>query len=215
MSQEAIIENIKAELNQIDRTALLSILEIIDRSKRQSVASSDPISASADRRKRLQFVGENLTLEEFERLSLKERAMLKWQLKKQNERWLRENFSDLEAAWVLVVDGKILASGKSLRTKPKPPELLQISRRAGKFPFVFVNDKFIAIEENLSVWQETIQAGDYYPTLPIKFSSSSGHVDVVGDFDTGSSHTFVDYDILAMRNPAKFSGASRKVLPQR
>jgi len=58
----------------------------------------------------------------------------------------------------------------------------------------------LLIEENISAWQETVQAGDYYPSLPVKFSSSSKHVEIAGDFDTDSSHTFVDYDILAMQN---------------
>jgi len=126
MSHEVIIENIKSELDHIDKAALRSIWEIIDKSKRQSTGASIPVAASTDRSKPLQFVGENLTLEEFERLSLKERTMLKGHLKKQNERWLQESFSELDAAWLLVVDGKILASGNSLRNKPKPPELLLI-----------------------------------------------------------------------------------------
>ncbi|MGH9877829.1 MAG: hypothetical protein ACRD5H_09340, partial [Nitrososphaerales archaeon] len=88
-------------------------------------------------------------------------------------------------------------SGKSLKNKLLPQQLIEISRQTGKFPFVFVNDKFIAIEENTSPWHETIQAEDYYPTLPIVLHTAFDVVEVVGDFDTGCSHTFVDYDFLA------------------
>jgi hypothetical protein len=70
----------------------------------------------------------------------------------------------------------------------------------GKFPFIFVNDKFITIEEIASSWSKTKQAGDYYPTLPVTLKSASKVVAVVGDFDTGASHTFVDYDFLTAQN---------------
>jgi hypothetical protein len=46
-----------------------------------------------------------------------------------------------------------------------------------------------------------VQAGDYYPTLPVAFRSAS---------NSGSSHTFVDHDFLLKKNiirPAIFHGA--------
>jgi hypothetical protein len=55
-----------------------------------------------------------------------------------------------------------------------------------------------------------VQAGDYYPTLPVAFRSASNSVEMIGDFDTGSSHTFVDHDFLLKKNiirPAIFHGA--------
>ena len=208
MNHEAILEDIKAELDHLDPAALQSIREIIAQSKRNAAAPSPKNGGAASplasevmaRPQGLAFAGENLALEEFERLSLKERAMLKRRLKDRNQHWLQEKFSALEAAWVMVLDGKVIASGKSLKDKPRPPQTVKISQRTGKFPFVFVNDKFITIEESASSWHKTAQAGDYYPTLPITFCSASNSVEMIGDFDTGSSHTFVDYDFLLKQN---------------
>lgn len=205
---EAIIDDIKNDLDLLDAEVLRSIREIIARSKRQTAIVRDKNDGSTSKSfdkapfapRRLEFVGENLTLEEFERLSLRERAMLKRRLKERNQQWLQEKFPALGAAWVMVIDGKVIASGKSLKNKPRPPQTVKISQRTGKFPFVFVNDKFITIEESASSWHKTVQTGDYYPTLPITFRSASNSVEMIGDFDSGASHTFVDYDFLLAQN---------------
>ncbi len=98
----------------------------------------------------MKFVGENLLPEEYERLSFDERGILQWRLKQQNRAWLQKQFAKLGAAWLVVVDGKVIASEKTLENKPMSPQILQICRRTGKFPFMFVNDKFVVIEENAS-----------------------------------------------------------------
>jgi hypothetical protein len=199
------LEDIKADLDRVDADSLLSIREIIDHSLRKVsalAAGSEPTRAArvAASGRQLKFVGKNLLPEEYQRLSLEERGELQWRLKQRNREWLQKKFLKLGAAWLVVVDGKIIASGKTLENKPMSPQILKICQRTGKFPFIFVNDKFITIEESVSAWQATIRAGDYYPTLPIKFGSASGVVELDGDFDTGSSHTFVDYDFLAAQN---------------
>lgn len=205
---EATIAGIKNDLDGLDAEALRSIREIIARAKRQTAIGRDKNGGSALPPfvqapfipKPLQFVGENLTLEEFERLSLKERAMLKRRLKERNWQWLQEKFSALGAAWVMVINGEVMASGKTLKDKPRPPQTVEISQRLGKFPFVFVNERFITIEESASSWHKTVQTGDYYPTLPLAFRSASNVVELIGDFDSGASHTFVDYDFLVAQN---------------
>jgi hypothetical protein len=116
----------------------------------------------------LQFVGENLTPEEYEKLTLQERGMLQWRLQMQNHFWLEKTFLKLNAAWLVVVNGQVIASGKSLKNLPMQPQVRRICRRTGKFPFIFVNDKFITIEEIISSWSKTKQAGDYYPTLQVR-----------------------------------------------
>lgn len=205
MSHATMREHIKAEVDHLDPAVLQSIWEIIDRAKRQPAAVPKPAMGftpsradeAAGSSRPLQFVGENWTLEEFKRLSPEERAARKCQLKEKNHAWLQEKFSTLNAAWVVVVNSEVIAFGESLKNKPMPPQLLEICQRTEKFPFVFVNDKLIAIEESVSAWHNTIQPGDYYPTLPITLNSASGTIEVIGDFDTGCSHTFVDYDFLA------------------
>jgi hypothetical protein len=148
----------------------------------------------------LQFVGENLTLEEYEHLSLKERGLLNLRLKEKNHQWLQEKFSALKAAWLVVIDGGVIASGKSLKDEPMPPQILEICRSTGKFPFVFINDAFLTIEEGASTWHETNAPDDFYPTLPITLTAPQNDVAIVGDFDTGASHSFADHDFLLAQN---------------
>jgi len=78
------------------------------------------------------------------------------------------------------------------------PQIAEICRRTGKFPFVFINKAFMTIEESASAWHETNAPGDIYPTLPITLSSTSGRVNLIGDFDTGAARNFVDYDFLVI-----------------
>jgi hypothetical protein len=207
MNHEAI-ENIKAELDHLDPAALQSIREIINQSKRnlapslknavdQAWNSAEPETANS---KSLQFVDENLTLEEYERLSITERRALKRRLKEQNYNWLQKKFSELNAAWLIVVDGEVIAFGKSLKDQPMQPQIREICQRTGKFPFVFINDAFMIIEESATAWHETNKLADSYPTLPVTLSSASGNIDIIGDFDTGSARTFTDYDFLVIKN---------------
>jgi hypothetical protein len=205
MSQESMIENIKANLEHVDPAALQSIWEIVNQSKPKPVLSSKSTGRSTFRRaideeEPAKFVGENLTLDEYERLSPKERGMLQWRLKEQNHLWLKNKFSELKAAWLVVIDGEVIDWGKSLKNLPMARQNVEVSQRTGKFPFVFINDDLMAIEESNSAWHATNDPGDYYPTLPVTLSSASNVVELVGDFDTGSSGTFVDYDFLRDRN---------------
>ena len=200
MSHEVLLEDIRTELEQLDDTALQSIREIIDRAKHPSFRAPEAVRRSTvpliDIEEPLPFVGENLTPEEYKKLTLEERGMLQWRLQQQNRFWLKENFARLKAAWIVVVDRRVIASGKNLKNLPMQTQVRRICRRTGKFPFIFVNDKFITIEEITAAWSTTNQARDYYPTFPLTLRSAAKVVDIVGDFDTGASNTFVDYDFL-------------------
>jgi len=204
MTHEIILEDIKTELDHLDVAALQSIREIINQAKHPRSRAPKTNQRSTvpliDIEEPLPFIGDNLTLEEYEKLTIQERGMLQWRLQLQNRFWLKETFAKLKNAWIVVVDGQVIASGKSLKNLPMPPQVRRICRRTGKFPFIFVNDKFITIEEIASPWSKTNQTGDYYPTLPLTLRSTSNVVDVVGDLDTGASHAFFDYDFLAAQN---------------
>jgi hypothetical protein len=201
MSNKTMMEDIKAGLGHVDTAALQSIWAIIKQGKPELVAT--PVIT--DRAKLhpptvvgrpAKFVGENLTLDEYERLSIKEKGELQRRLKEQNHIWLEEKFSTLKAAWLLVIDGEIFDWGMSLKNLPLAKQNVEIYHRTGKFPFIFINDDLMAIEESVSAWHATKEHGDFYPTLPVTLSSASGMVELVGDFDTGSSGTFVDFEFL-------------------
>jgi len=143
MSHELLLEDIRTELEQLDAAALQSIRKIIDRAKRPRFRAPEAGRRSTvpliDIEGPLPFVGENLTPAEYESLPLEQRGRLTLQLKEKNHYWLQEKFATLNAAWLVVVDGKAIASGKSLKDEPMPPQILEICRRTGKFPFVFIS----------------------------------------------------------------------------
>ena len=143
MSHESMIENIKANLDHVDPAALQSIWEIVNQSKSKSVLSSKSTGRStfqraASEERSAKFIGKNFTLDEYERLSPKERGMLQRRLKEQNHLWLKNKFSELKAAWLMVIDGEVIDWGKSLKNLPLARQNVDVFQRTGKFPFVFI-----------------------------------------------------------------------------
>lgn len=205
MSQESMLAIIHAELRHADAATMNAVLETLRRAKQSEPQPIKFTSGFVDvlmpKAKTVsQFIGENLTLEQYERLSLKERAALQTRLKEQNYLWLREHFEKRKAAWLVVVNGRIERWGTRLKERPLARQNVDVAQRTGKFPFVFINDDYMAIEETASRWNETIESGDFYPTIPLALSSASNVLQIVGDFDTGASGTFLDYDFLRTKN---------------
>ncbi|NUO79187.1 hypothetical protein HUU05_03850 [candidate division KSB1 bacterium] len=148
---------INAELKNADTATMGLILETLRHAKQPRPAAMFEVrdgreALEAQTTSALHFIGDNLTLEEYERLSLKERAQLQLRLKDQNQTWLREQFAKRKAAWLVVVNGKVESWGKSLKDRPIARQNLEIAQRTGRFPFVFINDDYITIEESASAW---------------------------------------------------------------
>ena len=146
---------------------------------------------------KLRYQGENPNFQEYATLS--EDAQLNlWQIAKgNNKEWLAQMFTKLQVGWLIVIDGKIIKHGSSLGDFPKEEEILRIGEQIGKVPFVFLNDNLLAIEEGQSGWHATgDEPADFYPTLPARLRGDVGSISIVGDFDTGSRETFVDFDML-------------------
>jgi hypothetical protein len=68
--------------------------------------------------------------------------------KEQNNEWLREKFANLKALWIMVVDGQIKAWEKIMKDYPQPEQIMEICRNTGKYPFIFIDDDRMAIEES-------------------------------------------------------------------
>lgn len=47
----------------------------------------------------------------------------------------------------MVIDGRVIAHGESLDDYPKETEIRRACEERGKFPFVFVNELLLAVEE--------------------------------------------------------------------
>lgn len=179
MSQEAMLETIKAELDDADAATLQSVWETLRQAKQSStelpVAIGGQISrrssTSAASEKPLVFIGENPPFDPNRNLSFEERATAKRHLKTQNREWLLQKFKELRAAWLMVVDGQVIASGAKLSQYPKKKQILAICHQTGKFPFLFINEDVLAIEEGSTSWHSTNAEDDFYPTAAVKFRS--------------------------------------------
>jgi len=203
MSHESVIETINAEMKEADSETLRLLLESLRRMRQKlptlSARGTEALSRSSKQKvappRKLEFIGENLPFEAIEKLSIKERGALQRSLKEQNKAWLHEKFTALNALWVMVMDGQIRASGKNLKNYPQPEQIMEICRNTGKYPFIFICDDRMAIEESSSIWHR-VDADDYYPTVPLILRSDFGTTALVADFDTGSPCSFVSYDLL-------------------
>ncbi len=204
MSHETMLAAINAELRNADVATMNLVLETLRQAKQAKPKSrarvSDSITPIKPQTQTVaEFIGENPPFDPHRNLSLHERGAFKRQLKAQNHEWLLKQFQKLKVAWLMVIDGRVTASGATLESYPKPEQILDVCQRTGKFPFLFVNEDHLCIEENGS-WPKTIIPDDYYPTARIKLRSNNGAIELIGDFDTGASSTFVDYDWLVKHN---------------
>lgn len=143
------------------------------------------------------FIGENLTLQEYSSLDEDKKIHLQSTLLEKNDKWLSKKFQELNAAWVTVVDGEIETFSSDIDKYPQRDDVLGICKKRGKFPFIFVNNLFLAIEEaSSSIWSKTDYPDDYYPTVNIQINSSNSSFKLTADFDTGAPETYMDLSRL-------------------
>lgn len=148
------------------------------------------------------FVGENLTLEEYKSLKEEEKIRIQSILWEKNKDWLRWKFQQLNAAWLTVVDGAVVTFSSDINKYPQESDVLNICRKKGKFPFIFVNEQLLIIEERSSDWPRTKKQDDYYPTVEIQISTSrsTSGVKLIADFDSGSFEVYLDMDQLISKS---------------
>ena len=200
MNLETLIANVKNKYANADEATIDAVLRTLQETKYDwRLPEPLPVSAAlkvADNSNHYEFVGKHLSLEQYRKLSLKERGAFQRQLKGQNRKWLEKKFADLHAAWLMVLDDKIIASGDSLKDYPKTEQIREIGLRHGKRPFVFINDLLVAVEESSILWHRTVYHNDFYPTVSLVLHKDSSFMEIVADFDTGAASSFVNYDLL-------------------
>lgn len=150
MTREAIIENVKKDYALADLATIDAVLKTLRESNGDFYLpfQPSPLIQRASQ-PQLKFIGENPSAEAYRKLSFDERGALSEKLKEQNCQWLEENFAALQAAWLMVMDGEVIASGDRLNTYPRIEQIREVILRYGKQPFIFINDAFVAVEESL------------------------------------------------------------------
>jgi hypothetical protein len=194
MTHDAIIEKVKKKYAGADEATIHAVLQTLQDAKVDLRVPDLPLEAAVAKkaaaitsRQPLKFVGENPSPEAYRKLSFDERGALSEQLKEKNHQWLAEKFGTLKAAWLMVVDGEIIASGDTLKTYPQREQISEILSRYGKQPFIFINDYLLAIEES---WHSTVYKNDFYPTVSIILQAGGGSLKLNADFDFGDDWRF-------------------------
>lgn len=96
----------------------------------------------------LNFIGQNPKREDWQRMSGESRDDFLRKVEKANRIWIDAALSALEAAWIKVLDGRIIQASPHFWTRPDDLALFKESeRRPFKVPFVFVSGTLIAAEE--------------------------------------------------------------------
>ncbi|MDZ7290951.1 MAG: hypothetical protein ONB44_12240 [candidate division KSB1 bacterium] len=140
------------------------------------------------------FIGTNVSVAQYEAWSRHKRLEYQTEPEKVNSRWIERKLQELHAAWIMVIDGQVVASG-SLTDYPSDEEFDAFCEKFGKFPFVFLSPRVLMIEENIS-WHKTLEDGDAYPTVPVAVKGTAGHVEIHADFDTGAIGVHFDQELL-------------------
>ncbi len=189
MTTETVIEKVRAEIGPLNAQAEQAVLATFK--LMQNAARFDMPSFLQD----MEFVGQNITLEEYIALPREERRRYLDGAEKPNQAWIAKKLSHLQASWMMVADGQIVLRGASMQDYPEDEDFLKLCERTGKYPFIFFHPLVHAIEEN-SGWHETIQPGDVYATLNLTLANDSNRLALVADVDTGSLNSFCDLDLL-------------------
>jgi hypothetical protein len=143
----------------------------------------------------LAFQGENPPFEEMAALDIDTRSHVMQELEDRNQQWLERQCKELNAHWLVVVDGQVIAhGGPGLGGLAIDERVPAVGQQTGKFPLVFIHSMALAIEE--TPWHVTATAGDFYPTLPLTLENGGVRLPLIGDFDTGANALCTDAERL-------------------
>jgi hypothetical protein len=154
MGVEEVMEQIRTRLGGLserDRLVIQAVYETLER--------------SGPGRPSLSFVGENLRPEDYQTLPEQEKVTLAQRVQEENKHWLARQFSAFNAAWMAVVDGKVVAFSERFEDYPSPEKIVSLCQQTGKVPFLFLNPQWLLIEEQ-SAWTPLLSLA---PTLSLDF----------------------------------------------
>jgi hypothetical protein len=149
------------------------------------------------------FAGRNITLEEYKTLPREEKRRYHDEAEKLNWHWVENQLNRLNAKWLMVVDGKVVSHGSTLKNFPDRQELVGLCKRTGKYPFAFFSPSMFAIEELPTPWHTTRDVKDAYPAVSITLSGNNNRVETRADLDTGSADCYASLRFLTLSGVVK------------
>jgi hypothetical protein len=202
MTNEAWLEALKnklGDLDERDRQTVEAVLKILKTGSEAAIPAIAHSLLLKPTRFPSEFVGENLIAQEYLALPQDDRFDLQCALLDLNADWLNQTFDELGAAWIMVVDGEVVAWSPDVDQYPQEAEVLAVCHETGKFPFVFDDERLLQIEEASTAWSATHYPGDTYPTATIEVSAAGATVNLTADFDSGALDLFFDLDELTSK----------------
>ena len=97
--------------------------------------------------------------------------------------------------WIVIAKtpGNIIESGKS-KDEPDVDRLEKLAKKYDTPVFTYSRPK--TVEQIGTNWPCKSNSDDYYPTVSIGFNSNGEQHILQGDFDTGSTHSFISYEVI-------------------
>ncbi len=138
MTTEILVQQVRDELGVMDERSEQFVAAL----KKVLQRATPPLSGE-------QFVGRNMTLQEYETLTRAEKRHYDDETEKLNQRWVDKQLAHLQAKWIMVVDGQVVAHGATLDSYPDDEEFLALCKKTGKYPFLFVSPRVFAIVSNV------------------------------------------------------------------
>jgi hypothetical protein len=183
MSVEEVLREVEKQLGELDERAKEAVKLALKLAQGEVTKVAEPV-----------WQGENPPFEEMANLGIEERSRIMNELEERNREWLLRKCEELQASWLVVVDGKVLRHGYGWNDFVTDAEKLQIAQWTGKMPLLFIHPKMLWIEE---VAWSFLGIRDAYPTLPFALMGNKQRVDLVGDFDTGATGIFTDAEMMS------------------
>lgn len=141
----------------------------------------------------IEFKSQNISVDAYIALPDDDKLKVLDRAEEENSLWVEQKLKDLHAMWMMVVDGEVVAHGKTMNSFPSDQEFYALCERLEKYPFVFFHPSMFVIEESASPWHQTsITDDDYYPVVSLEILGSEQSVTVDADFDSGAWEIYAD-----------------------
>ncbi|MCI0697915.1 hypothetical protein L0337_38685 [candidate division KSB1 bacterium] len=190
VTQEVVLEKVRQRLGSLDTKAEQAVAEVIAilNESRQTLPQQED-----------EFVSANVSVAQYVAWSPEERFQYLDNAEKANARWVEQQLQKLNAAWLMVIDGQVVAHDADFQNLLKVHEFKALCQKYnGKYPFVFFHPKLFMIEET-TAWHATKEPDDAYPTVVVKLRGERSEATLVADFDTGAAHAYIDLNFLLQR----------------
>jgi hypothetical protein len=188
VTQEAVLEKVRQRLGTLDNKAEKAVAE--------AIAILHESRQTLPQKMEEPFVSANVSVAQYVAWSPEERFQYLNNAEKVNASWVDRQFQKLNAAWLMVIDGQVVAHDADVDNLPRAQEFKDLCQKYhGKYPFVFFHPKLFMIEET-TAWHATKEPDDAYPTVVVKLRGERNEATPVADFDTGATRAYIDLNFL-------------------